>query len=113
MEFENTNEQLIHEYKPAKKPATTQVEKLILEICFEQFSTTDIGVDDDIFEVGASSMDLIQIKHAIQKSQLLVADFPITLFFQHKIIKDFAKALTELQLKTEFDPVSTPRHSVM
>lgn len=80
---------------------------------FRLFATRDVSADDDLFKIGASSIDLLQLKFHLQKRLKLSTELPVTTFFAHPIISDLAQTIDRLQQPHHFDPVGiTPQATI-
>jgi thioesterase domain-containing protein len=94
----------------ALAPATTVIESTVVGVCNHILNTMDdalIGTNDDLFMLGISSIDLLQLRLHLQ-THLKIPEIPITIFFSHPQIGDLALALAELKSKhTSYDPIVT------
>lgn len=77
--------------------AGTMTEKAVLQVFADRFGTVgqSIGINQDLFELGASSLDILGIKVDLQKS-LNLKDIPVTTFFSNPILSDLATALDKM-----------------
>jgi hypothetical protein len=67
-------------------------------------SSVQIGRNSDLFALGISSIDLLQLKSSRQKA-LKIDDIPITTMFPHPVLHELAEALDLLKQKYNFSPV--------
>jgi thioesterase domain-containing protein len=78
------------------QPATTATEGLILLSFAKRFGAVgnSIGVGHDLFDLGASSLDVLGLKLDLQKS-LNIGDIPLSTFFSQSVISNLAKVLDQ------------------
>jgi len=62
-----------------------------------------IGINDDLMQLGLSSIDLLRLKMNLQK-RLKNLEIPITTFFSHSVVTDLAAQL-EMQLQKKEAPL--------
>ncbi|KAG4436992.1 hypothetical protein IFR05_007530 [Cadophora sp. M221] len=96
-------------------PPTTYTEIALVESCHELFgaNTAQIGINNNLLTLGASSVDLLTLKMRLQK-RLGISAIPITHFFSHPILRDLASSITDLRPKTtdlQTKPGSTPTYN--
>ncbi|HYC28676.1 MAG TPA: SDR family NAD(P)-dependent oxidoreductase, partial [Chitinophagaceae bacterium] len=65
------------------------VEENVINVWKDYLGHKEISLHDNIFEIGASSLDVVQVKN-IFKSQLSI-DVPVTAFFEYPTIHAFIK----------------------
>ncbi|CZT05467.1 related to long-chain-fatty-acid CoA ligase FAA2 [Rhynchosporium graminicola] len=89
-------------------PPTTDTEIAVVRKCQEVFgsSAVRIGVNDNLFMLGASSIDLLTFKMGLQDC-LGLSSIPITYFFSYPILQDLAHSLVGLMPKTT-SPITQP-----
>ncbi|CZT50186.1 uncharacterized protein RSE6_11126 [Rhynchosporium secalis] len=89
-------------------PPTTDTEIAVVGKCQEVFgsSAVRIGVNDNLFMLGASSIDLLTFKMGLQDC-LGLSSIPITYFFSYPILQDLAHSLVGLMPKTT-SPITQP-----
>ncbi|PVH79773.1 putative non-ribosomal peptide synthase-like protein [Cadophora sp. DSE1049] len=87
-------------YEQLFLPPTTDIETALVELCHELFgaNTAQIGINNNLLTLGASSIDLLTLKMRLQKS-LGISAIPITHFFSHPILRDLASSITDLRPK--------------
>jgi thioesterase domain-containing protein len=87
------------------KSAATPIEFAIVEACNSILNTTgaEIGIHNDIFKLGISSVDLLKLRFHLQ-SVLTIPEIPTSVFFSKPVIKDLAMALEDIQAHS-YDPV--------
>ncbi len=91
------------------EPAMTFIESTIVGICNHLLNTTTelIGINDDLFNLGISSIELLKLRLRLQ-TELKIPEIPITIFFSHPQIRNMAIALADLQSKhSSYDPIIT------
>ncbi|OWO99494.1 luciferin 4-monooxygenase [Marssonina coronariae] len=91
----------------------TGTEKVLAELCQGQFGgSAQVGVNSNLFELGASSVDLLTLKMHLQQ-RLGIETIPITCFFSHPILRDLASSVSQMTAQSapvaatvvEYDPV--------
>ncbi|CAL3966083.1 unnamed protein product [Diplocarpon coronariae] len=91
----------------------TGTEKVLAELCQGQFGgSAQVGVNSNLFELGASSVDLLTLKMHLQQ-RLGIETIPITCFFSHPILRDLASSVSQMAAQSapvaatvaEYDPV--------
>ena len=93
----------------AFEPTTTLTELAIIDACNTILNTTSgqIGINNDIFKLGLSSIDLLKVRLNLQTT-LAITDIPLALFFSHPQIRNLALALADLQTRhSSYDPIVT------
>jgi len=74
-------------------PANTIIEKQIADIWTQLLSLEEIGIDDNFFDLGGNSLDLIRVNRQIKES--LGRDIPVTMMFKHSTIRSLAAYMEE------------------
>lgn len=100
------DEAIIECYKDEDfKPATSSIEFAVVEACNSLLNTTgaEIGIHNDIFKLGISSIDLLKLRFHLQRT-LSIPEIPTSVFFSNPVIQDLAMALEDIQAHT-YDPV--------
>ncbi|KAK0115934.1 hypothetical protein ONS95_012976 [Cadophora gregata] len=84
-------------YEQLFMPPTTEIEIALVELCNELFgaNTAQVGVNNNLLTLGASSIDLLTLKMRLQK-RLDIPAIPITRFFSHPTLRDLASSITDL-----------------
>ncbi|MDO3410500.1 amino acid adenylation domain-containing protein [Saccharibacillus sp. CPCC 101409] len=75
----------------ASSRPVTGLEQTALEVWEEVLGTSGIGMDESVFDRGATSLSVIQAHYKLQ--QRLKRDFSIASIFSHPAIRSFAAAL--------------------
>lgn len=83
---------------PLYQKPTTKLEIEIAKIWSEELKIAEIGIDDDFFDIGGSSILAQKVTTAMK--QLLSVDVPVSKIYIHPTIKDLASTL-EGQNNTE------------
>ncbi|WP_054739335.1 non-ribosomal peptide synthetase [Cellulosilyticum ruminicola] len=82
-------------YKPDKEEnqnvPLNAMEKIVKEIAIEVLGIENVGVNDNFFEVGGNSLNLITINNRLQKK--LDQDIPLTALFEHTTVASLAEYL--------------------
>ncbi|MFD2942102.1 amino acid adenylation domain-containing protein [Flavobacterium notoginsengisoli] len=84
---------------PLFKKPTTQLEKEIAKIWSEELKISSIGIDDDFFDMGGSSV-LAQKVTTLMKQQLS-KDIPVSKIYIHPTIREIAHILEENNSKED------------
>jgi aryl carrier-like protein len=87
--------------------ARVDLESQLLEICERVLPGKDIGVGDNLFEIGASSLKLIEIHESIDQAYPGLID--LTEIFEHPTLDRLAK---HLAAKLHQAPVAAARVSI-
>lgn len=84
----------------------TLTQRTIVQVFHDVFSANagHIGIDNDLFELGLSSIDLLKLKSYLQVA--LKIEVPVNIFFSYPVIRDLGQALDGLQKKKVYDPVT-------
>jgi len=90
-----------------KKP-TTKLEKEIAKIWSEELKITEIGIEDDFFDIGGSS--ILAQKVTTSMKQLLSVDVPVSKIYIHPTIKELASILEEQNDTEESFEFKAPNH---
>ncbi|KAL2067791.1 hypothetical protein VTL71DRAFT_15887 [Oculimacula yallundae] len=79
---------------------STDTEIAPVKMCSELFgaSTARISINNDLFTLGASSVNILTLKRHLQYR--LGVSVPITYFFSNLILRDLARSITDLLPKT-------------
>ncbi|MBB4802525.1 amino acid adenylation domain-containing protein [Flavobacterium nitrogenifigens] len=78
---------------PLYKKPTTKLEKEIAKIWSEELKIAEIGINDDFFDIGGSSVLAQKVTTAIK--QLLAVDVPVSKIYIHPTIKELASTLED------------------
>ncbi|KAG4432623.1 hypothetical protein IFR05_011897 [Cadophora sp. M221] len=86
--------------------AATSTEQTIMDTCLRLFpnSSVPIGRDSDLFALGLSSIDLLQLQSSLQMA-LKITNIPHTTLFSHSIIHELAATLDSFKQNYAFSPV--------
>lgn len=95
-------------YEQLFVPPSTSVEIALVELCHELFATNtaQIGINNNLLTLGASSIDLLTLKMRLQK-RLGISAIPVPHFFSNPILRDLASSVTYLLPKNS-QPGSQP-----
>jgi acyl carrier protein len=80
--------------KPAEKPVTTDVERKVLDIWIQELGMSNIGINDNFFDIGGNSILLIQLSDQINK--ILGKKIDVLHYFQYPTIKSFCSYLSKV-----------------
>lgn len=86
------------------KPLFDTMDENVIAIWKDYLGHSEIGLHDNIFELGASSLDVIQINNILKSS--LNIDVPVTTLFEFPTISSFLKHLKGLDKKVEVEDTS-------
>jgi len=84
---------------PLYKKPTTQLEKDIAKIWSEELKIAEIGIDDDFFDIGGSSILAQKVTTSIK--QRLALDVPVSKIYIHPTIKELSSTLEDNNSKEE------------
>ncbi|MBZ4033584.1 amino acid adenylation domain-containing protein [Flavobacterium sp. 17A] len=95
---------------PLYKKPTTQLEKDITKIWSEELKIAEIGIDDDFFDIGGSSILAQKVTTSIK--QRLAIDVPVSKIYIHPTIKELSSILEDQNTVEEsFEFKKTNEHS--
>lgn len=83
--------------RPAHVPPTTPSEHLIFAFWNEFLMVSDLGIDDNFFDLGGNSITAVQIAARIRTETGI--DLPISRFLIDPTVRSLALTLTELQAR--------------
>ena len=72
----------------------TGIEKTIVEVCQEMFHLERIGIHDNFFDLGATSIDILQLSKKIK--EIYKVNIPILKMFEYSTISSFSHYLGRL-----------------
>lgn len=72
-------------------PPENGLEETILEVARDAIGVDKIGIDDNLFDTGATSVDIVRIHRRIRSE--LGREFPVVTMFRHPTIRSLALAL--------------------
>ena len=104
---ETENDRAIANHKKTLyEPPSTESEKKIMQ-AFERCFKLDhsISIDDNIFDVGATSIELLRLKSTIEKTMKLLKPLPISMLMTNATTRSLGKAIDELE-DSGYDPVT-------
>jgi aryl carrier-like protein len=81
-----------HVVQPGGTTAFDGVAKQVYEVWTEVLGRTDIGPDDDLFDLGGHSLTVTKISSRLRKRGITV---PLHLFFDHRTISGIARAIEQ------------------
>lgn len=76
-----------------------EIEKEILKIWIDALKVSSIGVNDNFFDIGGNSINLIQVSTAINK--FLGKEINIMHYFEHSTIKSFSAFVSDKPSETQ------------
>ena len=79
------------ELSGAYVPPDSRQERIIAQVWQEFFGLDKVGVDDNLFELGATSLDLIQLNANLRKA--LEKNVPILTLFTYPTVRSLARSL--------------------
>jgi len=82
---------LVQSESEAISTAGSPIENILLQICNEVISENHVGLEDNLFEMGASSLKLAQIHEQIDELYPDVLD--LTDFFDHPTVTELSAFL--------------------
>ena len=85
---------------------TDEFEEMLLHECLDSFgfSSQDVGVKTNIFDMGVNSMNLLRWKQRLQ-TKLSIINIPIITIMKNPTIRLLAESLKQLQKSPVYDPV--------
>lgn len=88
------------EGKPLKLSVTyvapkSHMEKLVADICKDTFKVDQVGIDDNFFDLGATSFEIINVTHRLE--QELQQEIPVLALFEHPTISSFLSSIQDLE----------------
>ena len=98
--YERLNDILIKTWRAQSRQApSTDTESAILRIFADMFEvpTDDVGVDASLFDMGATSIELIRFKQLVQDGLGIKTEIPIITVLTNPTIRGLAKALQSMQ----------------
>ena len=109
--YQEMNDEIVHSYKRSRttsvsKPADDMERFLLKEVCeVLEISEDETNVDDSIFEMGVTSIDLIKLKRRIEKQLSLTIEIPIITILTNPTIRALAEGIQRPDSLTTYDPV--------
>ena len=84
---------------------STRTELAIVAACNSLLNPTGLpfGINNDIFKIGISSIDLLKLRLHLQES-LNIAEMPIPMFFANPVIRGLAVAIDDMQTQS-YSPI--------
>ena len=79
----------------AYAPPETEIEKTITGICLKMFNLKRIGMNDNFFELGLNSIDVVKISSALRETFGMVV--PVLKLFEYSTIRSLAGYLSREQ----------------
>ena len=111
--YQEVNDEIIKMFRVSQAtPPANEVEELLLR-AFEdtlELRENEFGTETQVFEMGATSIDLIKVTRAIEKRLNLTAQIPISIMLTNSTVRSLAKALEDLHTAKEYNPVVTLQH---
>ncbi len=107
----------------AQRPATALIEpksvaeRRIAQICQEVLGIEQIGIDDNFFDVGANSLNLITINNRLKEA--FARDIPMTVLFEYTSIARLAEyigadaATAEAKLALEMEQLERAKNTLL
>ncbi|KAL3424904.1 nonribosomal peptide synthetase [Phlyctema vagabunda] len=106
--YQETNNSIIKEHRLSKrKGPTNEIESQILDVFVEQFELDEleIGTDTSLFEMGVSSIEIIQLKTLIQKRLDLDVEIPVITMMTNPTVRELSLALSKLREPHVYSPI--------
>lgn len=110
------NNELVKSYKerqgPARREPSSALERLLArELCgVLDLNAEDIDIDDSMFSMGVTSVDLIKLKCNVEKQLSPAKDIPIIALLTNPTIRALAKCIETRDRPTEYNPVVKLQH---
>jgi fengycin family lipopeptide synthetase D len=73
----------------------TEVEKIIADIWKQELGLEKVGINDNFFTLGATSLDLVKVNHRLKES--FGKDIPVVALFRYRTISDFIHYLEQAE----------------
>ena len=108
--YQKQNDDILAHFRHVQRKApSSEREKVILALFAELFGLPDreIGVNTSLFEMGVSSIEIIQLKTRIQLALNLADEIPVITMMTNPTIGGLATALGKLQGPRVYSPVVT------
>ena len=106
--YDQLNDILIRAHKASARQApATETETTILRTFAEMYSLSeeDVGVDASLFDMGATSIELIRFKQLVQDALQIKTEIPIIMVLTNPTIRGLAQALQTLDASAgEYNP---------
>jgi natural product biosynthesis luciferase-like monooxygenase protein len=77
------------------QPPNNEIERAIVSVLHELLGTSDVGVDDNFFDLGANSLMMVQA--SVRLRSLLGRPVPLVRMFQHPTARALAAALGDAE----------------
>jgi acyl transferase domain-containing protein/acyl carrier protein len=77
----------------------TETEKKIAEVWQRLLGIKQVGINDDFFELGGDSLNVVQLNNELKK--LLDKDIPVAVMFRHQTIRAFTQYLQQEGMEEE------------
>ncbi|MDC7777729.1 non-ribosomal peptide synthetase/type I polyketide synthase [Bacillus cereus] len=78
------------------RPPTNEIEQQLYELLKDMFGIEEIGIYDNFFDLGMSSLDLVRIN--VKLKEAFKRDLPIVVLYEHTSIKSLAKYLSNQEV---------------
>jgi acyl-CoA synthetase (AMP-forming)/AMP-acid ligase II/thioesterase domain-containing protein len=102
------NDSIIREYRASTREApSSKTEAQLLAIFAKQFNLDEleIGMNTSLFEMGVSSIEIIQLKTLIQRELKLETEIPVITMMTNPTVRGLSGALSKLQEEHVYSPV--------
>jgi surfactin family lipopeptide synthetase A len=87
----------------------TETEKKIAEAWHKLLGIQQVGINDDFFELGGDSLNVVQLNNELKK--VLDKDIPVAVMFRHQTIRAFTQYLQQEGMGEKVLPAKKDRSS--
>lgn len=114
--YQRINNESIQSYRErqsiARAAPSSEMESLLVrELCeVLDLDAEDMDINDLIFSMGVTSVDLIRLKRNIEKQLLPAKDIPMMALLTNPTIRALAKSIKVSDMATEYNPVVKMQH---
>ena len=114
--YQRINNESIKSYRErqslARAAPSSEWERLLVrELCeVLDLDVEDMDIDNPIFSMGVTSVDLIRLKRNIEKQLSPAKDIPMITLLTNPTIRALAKSIESSDLPTEYNPVVKMQH---
>lgn len=114
--YQRINNESIKSYRERQSlargaPSSEMESLLVRELCeVLDLDVEDMDIDNPIFSMGVTSVDLIRLKRNIEKQLLPVKDIPMMALLTNPTIRALAKSIEVSDMATEYSPVVKMQH---
>ena len=114
--YQKLNDEMIKSYRRLKAASGSKPANDLERILIREFSEVlglcedETNVDDSIFEMGITSVDLIKLKRRIEKQLALNIEIPMIIMLTNPTIRGLARSIQRPDSSTAYDPVVKLQH---